>query len=305
MTTTIITTLAVVMTVYLLYLLRLQFYFNSEPFTAIKKAYADRILDTNRFGSHIESLKKSYVELYPTKKGGPVEGTTSRYVHSCLKAEAESAMLQPFKYVCKCFKLPVNEQLLLQLMTVLNNFAAVEQGKSLLKGQRTQLLSEVLKQVPPWVTRWNRARLLVELGLAKFDETTDYFPTYVFQYVPGVRQKPITYEVKLDLATLERFVLYVDRAAKFRPSQSSSSMLLTLNVRNAIKARDAYVCQSCYTSTVADPYLMLEVRPLQTLVSDRGSLSSSLKTVCWRCVRAKSGSRKEKAREDTTTSNRN
>jgi hypothetical protein len=182
----------------LFYLIYEAIYFRSSRFIKLREEYHSIIEECNDLNGHILELKAAYIDVRSKDFGSGVltdeskfrfkrtrwsTGTKSRFVHNCSAAVCKSASDQPFKYLCKYFGIESTEHSLEEIETVLNDFAAAEQGKLLLMKKRDEVIAKIGGSVP-WLIRKFRTKILSEmLGLEQVDLGTLYFPTFTFSYV--------------------------------------------------------------------------------------------------------------------------
>ena len=134
--------------IYLCYSIYCFFYFNSTSFKKIKDSIKNHIKNCNELNNHIEELKRSYVSIksydygdsnmedisnYNFKRNKWQEISKNNQVHNCSATVCKNASDQPFKYLCKYFDIKTNEDTLSNFESVLNDFAAAEQGRALLQ----------------------------------------------------------------------------------------------------------------------------------------------------------------------------
>lgn len=287
---------------YLIYLLYQIIYFKSSKFQQIKneiQAYAN---ECNELNSHIEQLKKSYVDIHHTDFGTSEYRDQSAYnfkrpklnnlqqdknIYDCSLTVCKNAQQQPFKYVCKYFNIEPNEQTLNNFEKVFNDFSAAEQGKDLLKKKKQEIINSFGNRIPFIIKFIGKQALSRNLGFNDIDFSKVYFPQYSFRYVSAGGNSSMHCDVKFDLDNLERFIKYLSEIVKFRKTAEGQRALMTSGLREKIKKRDNYTCQKCGISTADEPHLLLEIDHIIPVSRNGLTTESNLQTLCWKCNRSK------------------
>jgi len=141
--------------VYLSYQIYCYVYFKSNKFLLIKESIKVHTKNCNDLNQHIKELKNSYDDFksYDCVEGKLEDESNFNFkrkkwnnipnnrVHNCSSSICKNAKDQPFKYLCKYFNIKINEETLINFENTLNNFAAAEQGKILLKNERDYTIS--------------------------------------------------------------------------------------------------------------------------------------------------------------------
>lgn len=276
-------------------------YFNGSEFGRIKRAIRTYIVDCNALNAHIEELKSSYVKAEKTDYGEASFENISRYnykkaklnakfapnIYDCSRQTCANAQKQPFKYICKYFNIKADEATLTQLEEVLNNFAAAEEGKVLLKNKKDAILSRIERKIPALVRIFMAKSLEKNLGFEEIAFNELYFPQFTFRYISSGGNAGAQFTTTMDIPMLERFVKYIDENVRRRKSAAGQRALMTPKLREYIKRRDGYTCRRCGNSTAREANLLLEIDHIVPIA--RGGLTeeSNLQTLCWKCNRAK------------------
>lgn len=296
------TVLAVVLGIFLAYQAYLFFYFRSQKFLEVKEALDSHVTDCNELNEHIAELKTAYQDvgsqnygssqisdssLFNFKRGEWSKTVHSRWTLNCSATVAKNAHNQPFKYLCKYFNIPADEDSLEKVEHALNSFAAAQQGRELLIKEREELLDAVHESIPHIIRVLSKTRLAKELGFKEVDLTDPHYPVYTFQYVSSGGKSSFSSSVKLDLENLELFAKYLAELVKFRKSVAGQRALMTASLREKIKSRDGYACKACGVSVKDEPNLLLEIDHIVPLSKGGVTAERNLQTLCWRCNRRK------------------
>lgn len=278
------------------------YYFKSTKFKAIKTSIKSYVNNCNELNQHIEFLKSSFIELNSTDYGTSQLSDYSVYnfrrpgwlinsrgpqIYNCSSTICKNASNHPIKYLCKYFNIDISEQSLDFFESVLNDFTAADQGKTLLQKEREHILNQVANSIPWVVYKFSKNLLIKKLGFDPINFSDLHFPIYTFQYISPGGNSTVKCDIKLDLYNLEKLIIYLNELISFRKSIKGQRALLTLSLREKIKSRDNYTCQKCTISVFDENNLLLEIDHIVPL--SRGGLTTedNLQTLCWRCNRSK------------------
>lgn len=277
-------------------------YYKSEDFLSIKNSIKDYIKECNELNEHIEELKSAYVDFKHTDYGTAQYRDNSSYnykrpelkginnnnnVYNCSATVCKNAQQQPFKYLCKYFNITTDEETLEKFEKVLNDFSAAEQGKTLLRNKREEILMGIMDKIPFLIKTFSRNKLIRELGFKNIDFSQLYFPKYTFKYVSAGGNSAMQCNVIFDIDTLDRFINYLSDIIKFRKSVAGQRALMTSSLREEIKERDHYTCKKCGLSLEQEPNLLLEIDHIMPLSKGGQTTKDNLQTLCWKCNRSK------------------
>lgn len=288
--------------IWLSYQIWLIWYFNSKRFKDIKDSINEHTKNCNDLNHHIAELKCSFAEIKPLDYGESNLYDNSSYkfkrrewnkniksnrIYNCSATICKGASNQPFKYLCKYFDIPVNEESLSSFESVLNDFSAAEQGKILLHKERDRILMGVSNSIPKLILSFSKNKLMAKLGFEEIDLSDLYFPIYTFQYVSAGGNSSSKCDIKLDVNNLDRFVIYLGDLVKFKKSVAGQRALMTSSLREKIKSRDNFACKYCNLSIRDELNLLLEIDHIIPLSKGGVTTESNLQTLCWKCNRSK------------------
>ena len=286
----------------LIYQIYLYLYFNGDKFKKIKDSIKEYTKNCNELNHHIEELKCSYsdVKSYEYGDGNLYDNSNYKFkrrdwsksiknnkTHNCSASICKNASDQPFKYLCKYFDVKVSEETLSNFESVLNDFAAAEQGKVLLQRERDKILTSVSKSIPSLIFQFSKKKLIEKLGFENIDLSDLYFPVYTFQYVSAGGNSSSRCDIKLNVENLDKFVIYLGELVKFRKSVAGQRALMTSGLREKIKDRDNYTCKYCSLSVRDEKNLLLEIDHIIPLSKGGITSEDNLQTLCWKCNRSK------------------
>ncbi len=287
---------------WLIYQIYLYLYFNGNKFKKIKDSIKEYTKNCNELNHHIEELKGSYSDVkthdygdgdlydnsnYKFKRKEWSNSVKNNKTHNCSASICKSASEQPFKYLCKYFDIKVSEETLSGFESVLNDFAAAEQGKVLLRMEREKILASVSKSIPFLIFQFSKKKLIEKLGFENIDLSDLYFPVYTFQYVSSGGNSSSKCDIKLNVENLDKFVIYLNELVKFRKSAAGQRALMTSSLREKIKERDSYACKYCSLSIRDEKNLLLEIDHVIPLAKGGITSEDNLQTLCWKCNRSK------------------
>jgi hypothetical protein len=288
--------------VFIIYQLYLDYYFKSNEFLNIKESIKEFAKNCNELNHHIQELKCSYINIksYDYGKSNIYDNSNFNFkrkewkndfnnnqIHSCSASVLKNANNQPIKYLCKYFDIKTTEETLEKFENVLNNFAAAEQGKILLKNERDTIIDNIRNSIPSIIYSISFDKLTKKLGFETIDLSDLYFPVYSFQYISPGGNSSAKCDIKLDISNLNKLVNYLNDLVKFRNSIMGQRALMTSNLREKIKNRDNFTCQICSLSSKNIKNLLLEIDHIIPLSKGGITAENNLQTLCWKCNRAK------------------
>lgn len=279
-------------------------YYKSEEFKKIKFELNDYITECNELNSYIESLKQKHYNSisdkinygeaklidnskYKYKRSEQVNFKKTNFVYECSNSVCKNASRQPFKYLCKYFNIPIEEETLVFFESMLNDFISIKEGKEFVKNKLQLVMSNVKNNLPFLIRNFGKTRFIRELGYEPIDMREVYIPTYSFVYISAGGNKRISCDIVLDINNLNNFIKYLSDSIKWNKSVKKQRALMTPKLREEIKQRDEYTCQHCGNSISKEPNLLLEIDHIKPLSKGGLTTSDNLQTLCWKCNRSK------------------
>lgn len=277
-------------------------YFSSEKFQNLKKEIHTYVDDCNNLNEHINSLKvtdfkENYKNIgeaqtvnnsiwnYKQKELSKI--SSSPNVHNCSLSVLRNANRKPFQYLCKYFDIEKDEETIEFFENMLNNFEAVDEGRTYLQNKKSNILHTIDSDIPTLIKAFSKKRLENELGFEEIDLSDVYFPKYKFQYVSDGGNKSESVDIVFNPSNIESFIYYLNEHIKWKKSIQGQRALMTSKLRSEIKQRDNYTCCSCGNSTNEEPNLLLEIDHIIPLSKGGMTEKDNLQTLCWRCNRSK------------------
>ncbi|MCZ2483911.1 HNH endonuclease [Aquirufa nivalisilvae] len=283
------------------------YYFKSNKFLLIRSTIQKYVDNCNELNNHINDLKSSYINIssydygngelndkskFNFKRKEWQKNTHNHQVHYCSASICKNASNQPMKYLCKYFNITSDESSLINFESVLNDFAAAQQGKELLWNERDSILNSIRNSVPRLILKFSKDKVIRKLGFEAYDFSDLYFPVYTFQYVSAGGNSSFKFDIQLNIENLETLIFYLNDLVKFRNSIKGQRALMTSELREKIKNRDNYCCKKCSISISDEKNLLLEIDHIIPLSKGGVTTEENLQTLCWRCNRTK-GSKME------------
>lgn len=277
-------------------------YYRSNSFLNVKQSIDTYTQDCNDLNRHIESLKDTNLVSNKTDYGDSSYNDASKwnykkkyanehkyepYVCDCSRSECDKAQKKPFLYVCKYFGITEAEETLEKFEAILNNFYAVEEGKTSIQAEKAKILDSIQNDIPLIIRKLSKKKLARKLGFEEIDMSTAYFPKYVFRYVSPGGNSSNRCDVVMDIDNLSRFVVYLSERIEFRKSAAGQRALMTSKLRQKIKERDGFACKKCGASVEKEPNLLLEIDHIIPVSKGGLTAEDNLQTLCWRCNRSK------------------
>lgn len=251
---------------------------------------------------HIEELKNAHLgynrlnvgrsnyqdeSRWKVKRNGLATQEYAPHIYNCSRTVCDGARREPFKYVCKYFKIKADEETLSQFEEVLNDFEAAEDGKVSLQKEKEKILESIKGDIPAIIRKFSRKKLEKNLGFEEIDLKVSDFPKYTFKYVSPGGNKTARYDIVMDIENLNEFIEYLSEKIKFRKSVAGQRALMTSKLREKIKQRDGYTCKKCGVSTAQEPHLLLEIDHIVPVSCGGLTTEDNLQTLCWKCNRTK------------------
>lgn len=277
-------------------------YYGSTAFTDLKQRIDTYVTDCNELNEHIESLKDTELISNKTDYGMADYKDSSNWnykrkylkeqkfapnIHNCSRTVCDNARKKPFDYICKYFGIKANEESLSNFETILNNFEAVEDGKTSIQAEKKSILDSIQNDIPWLIDALGRKNFEKKIGFEEIDMSTAYFPKYIFKYVSSGGNASTECDITMDLDNLNKFVLFLSEKIKFSKSVAGQRALMTSKLRQQIKERDNFTCKRCGASIEKEPNLLLEIDHIIPVSKGGLTTEDNLQTLCWRCNRSK------------------
>jgi hypothetical protein len=287
---------------FILYKLYVFYYFRSKDFNKLKESILAHTQNCNDLNNYIEALKLSYLGIQVNQQFKAELTDNSRYKYKrkeweslsstkhtldCSAAICKNASIQPIKYICKYFQIEANESSLEKYEKVLNDFSSVELGKEMIEKEKNNILEDVSNKIPYVIWRFNRAELTEKLGFHYVDLSENYIPAFTFQYISSGGNSSMRCEVKLTIKILNELIRYLNDKITWSKSVAGQRALMTSALRDFIKSRDNYECQTCGIGLAQEPHLLLEIDHIIPVSKGGITSTENLQTLCWKCNRSK------------------
>lgn len=254
--------------------------------------YADELLeddsiilgisDTGRY-SHLATSTNMSTYNYQRDRNVATLGAPN--VHNCSLQTVRNAEIEPIKYVVKYFDIEVSEDNLTRIESYGESISRLENAIDNVNQREFDVVQSIN---PPWyIQSYFLTEFYQRLGfyLSPIDVP---FPVYSFQYVSAGGNSAQQTDIRFSSETIDALAEWISQRIKFRNSVAGQRALMTKQLREQIKERDLYTCQSCGLSTYQEPNLLLEIDHIRPLSKGGMTTLDNLQTLCWRCNRSKS-----------------
>lgn len=295
--------LSIVALAYLFLAILERTYYNGENFINLKNDLNESSIKFNELNEHIKELKSCYAGYSSTDYGDADYNDDSVYNYKrpylsqignntsneyyCSLSVCRNAQNQPFKYLCKYFNIPIDENTLNIFEAMLNDFSAAEEGKQILLQEREEIIEKNKNNIPFIIRKFRLNKFFEKLGQTPVDTDNSYFPKYTFKYISPGGNSSMKCDIELDLDNLERFVEFLYSQIQLKKTMRYQRALMTEHLRDIIKKRDNYTCQMCGISIEQEPHLLLEIDHIIPISKNGETTMNNLQTLCWRCNRLK------------------
>ncbi|MGM0183447.1 hypothetical protein IGK74_002412 [Enterococcus sp. AZ150] len=279
-------------------------YFNSEEFKTQKEKidstineyneiseYVKHIPNNNEFVVYDDKYEHAHLATFENtskqnfKRNKHTKNLNSKNVRSVSLQIVRKASEEPIKYLCKYFDIKPTEENLKQLEQISENISRMENTLENLKLREEEIKNDF--NPPKFILKYYKKELLEKLG-ANIPEISVEYVEYIFEYVSAGGNSSQKATITFDGRTVEAVANYVSQRIKYNKSAKAQRALMTESLRNKIKHRDNFTCQSCGISTHDQSLLLLEIDHIIPVSKGGLSTPDNLQTLCWKCNRTKS-----------------
>ena len=211
--------------------------------------------------------------------------TVSKKVHNCSLQIVRNAKLEPIKYLIKYFGFTANELTLQKVESLGESISQLEDAINNLSKRETEL-TQTMKP-PEFIQEYYMQEFMSHMGVTLSQISVPY-PVYIFEYVSAGGNSSQQTLIRLNSPTIDTLIEKISERIQFRKSVAGQRALMTSNLRDKIKERDDFTCQSCGISIYDEPHLLLEVDHIIPVSKGGMTEHSNLQTLCWKCNRSKS-----------------
>jgi len=275
-------------------------YYNSEEFTRLKSTCDSLMSSQREFNEYIDEKVKSIAGLFGTNimREDTVIGDEYNYIHPYKKsltpftAEVSSSVFAsaenyPLDYVVKQFysnKLLYPEQIQ-KLQLLIEELETLKEAKQIIENQKAEI-QQYLSEVPDFIMENDEDGFYSRLGFATINENS-LVVAYKFSYTSNAGYAQRSFTVPMTEETIVALIQKLEDKLTFSAFAKEQRSLMTSRLRQKIKERDNFTCQTCGNSTSKEPNLLLEID--HKIPVSKGGLTeeTNLQTLCWRCNRSK------------------
>ena len=267
-------------------------YYNSEEFIRLKSTCDSLMSSQREFNEYIDEKVKSISGLFGTNtvREDTVIEDEYNYIHPYKKsltpftAEVSASVFAsaenyPLDYVVKQFysnKSLYPEQIQ-KLQLLVEELETLKEAKQIIENQKTEI-QQYLSEVPDFIMENDEDGFYSRLGFATINENS-LVVAYKFSYTSNAGYSQRSFIVPMTEETIVALIQKLEDKLTFSAFAKEQRSLMTSKLRQQIKERDNFTCQTCGNSTSKEPNLLLEI--------DHKVPESNLQTLCWRCNRSK------------------
>lgn len=279
-----------------------KWYFEGEEFQSHKEEVADVVNEYNELAEYIQDVNNSSeIEFLESSKNSHLAETINTSSHNYRRDRnvdsnkrnvrpstlsiVRSSSREPIKYFEKYFILGDEEGNLIKLEEKLESLIRLESAIENLDIRKSRIENEF--RAPRIIEIFMNDELMEQIGL-DVPEIKIEHQEYIFEYISDGGNSSQKTVITLNEEVLEETILYLSEKIDRRKSASYQRSLMTPKLRQKIKERDNYTCQSCEVSVYDQDLLLLEIDHIIPVSKGGLSTEDNLQTLCWKCNRTKS-----------------
>ena len=276
-------------------------YYSSEDFATIKST-CDTLMNTQReFNEYIDEKVRSISELFGTcvVRNETTNEDEFNYIHPYKKsitpftAEVSAAVFasaenNPLDYIVKIFY-PLKERYpeqIRKLQLLIEELETLKEARLIIENYKKDI-QQYLEDVPPFIMENDEDGFYSRLGFATINENT-LIVEYKFVYTSNSGRAQRSFTVPMTEDTIVKLIEMLESKLTISAFTREQRSLMTSSLRQKIKERDNYTCQSCGNSTHIEPNLLLEIDHVIPVSKGGYTREENLQTLCWKCNRSKS-----------------
>ena len=275
-------------------------YYSSEDFATIKLT-CDTLMNTQReFNEYIDEKVRSISELFGTSivRNETTNEDEFNYIHPYKKsitpftAEVSASVFasaenSPLDYIIKCFyplKSRYPEQIQ-KLQLLIEELETLKEARIIIENYKKDI-HQYLENVPSFIMENDKDGFYSRLGFATINENT-LIVEYKFVYTSNGGRAQRSFTVPMTEDTIVKLIDMLESKLTISAFTREQRALMTTSLRQKIKERDNYTCQSCGNSTYIEPNLLLEIDHIIPVSKGGYTREDNLQTYCWKCNRSK------------------
>lgn len=275
-------------------------YYSSEEFRRLKSTCDSLMSSQREFNEYIDEKVKSISSLFGTNivREDTVIEDEYNYIHPYKKsltpftAEVSASVFAsaenyPLDYVVKQFysnKLLYPEQIQ-KLQLLVEELETLKEAKQIIENQKAEI-QQYLSEVPDFIMENDEDGFYSRLGFATINENS-LVVAYKFSYTSNAGYAQRSFTVPMTEETIVALIQKLEDKLTFSAFAKEQRSLMTSKLRQQIKERDSFTCQTCGNSTSKEPNLLLEIDHKVPVAKGGLTVETNLQTLCWRCNRSK------------------
>ena len=275
-------------------------YYSSEEFLRLKSTCDSLMSSQKEFNEYIDEKVKSISGLFGTNivREDTVMEDEYNYIHPYKKsltpftAEVSASVFAsaenyPLDYVVKQFytnKALYPEQIQ-KLQLLVEELETLKEAKQIIEKQKAEI-QQYLSEVPDFIKENDEDGFYSRLGFATINENS-LVVAYKFSYTSNAGYAQRSFTVPMTEETIVELIQKLEDKLTFSAFAKEQRSLMTSKLRQLIKERDNFTCQTCSNSTSQEPNLLLEIDHKIPVAKGGLTIENNLQTLCWRCNRSK------------------
>ena len=275
-------------------------YYNSEEFIRLKSTCDSLMSSQREFNEYIDEKVKSISGLFGTNivREDTVIEDEYNYIHPYKKsltpftAEVSSTVFAsaenyPLDYVVKQFytNKSIYPEQIQKLQLLVEELETLKEAKQIIENQKTEI-QQYLSEVPDFIMENDEDGFYSRLGFATINENS-LVVAYKFSYTSNAGYAQRSFTVPMTEETIVALIQKLEDKLTYSAFAKEQRSLMTSKLRQQIKERDNFTCQSCGNSTSKEPNLLLEIDHKVPVAKGGLTVETNLQTLCWRCNRSK------------------
>lgn len=280
-------------------------YFKSDDFQKQKAAIHSFVVEHNELAGYVSNIRSTQSFALGRSRTGTQAHfadfqNTSRHnyrrdrvtpdyrsqnVHNCSLQVARNAQADPIKYVMKYFSVKADVVTLTEVERLNESITRLEnaiENLNLREASITQSLDP-----PPFILKHYPRQFMDQVGV-QLSQIKVPYPSFAFEYVSAGGNSSQRTSITFNTEVIDALIETIADKIKYRKSAAGQRALMTSRLREFIKNRDDYTCQTCSVSLSEEPHLLLEVDHIIPVSKGGLSVPENLQALCWKCNRTKS-----------------
>lgn len=193
-------------------------YYRSFDFLSIKNRVKKELIEIYNMYNHFENLKLECLGIINNIKlkskidysviDEVISCKDNQLIYNCSLSICKNAENQPFKYICKYFKVREIDIFVKNLNILYKNLVLVRHIFNNIKEERERIIDNVLLEVPRNIKKY-RNELKKQLSMDFNLDYSNCILTYIFKYVSPQGHSSKVVEIPLNNNIIPSFLIYL------------------------------------------------------------------------------------------------